>query len=168
MADLKVRMAATEELELIIDGTPRGLPSANFFIGTDASCAIRVRPGRSEPRHAQVWRGQSGQWWLRPVPPAQVVVGGAPKDRVKLEPGVVMGLGTAKVEVRRLADREAKTVVASMAPVALPASSALDKGAVISGRYRVVERIAGGGVGEVFRVEHLELGKTFADRKSVV
>ncbi|MBL8918959.1 MAG: serine/threonine protein kinase [Myxococcaceae bacterium] len=163
MADLDPQMpAVTEELELIIDGASRGLPSANFFIGTDASCAIRVRPGRSEPRHAQVWQGRSGQWWLRPVPPAQVMVGGAPTDRVKLEPGLVMALGTARVEVRRVADREAKTLVGSMAPVAPPTPLTLAKGVVISGRYRVVERIAGGGVGEVFRVEHLELGKTFA------
>jgi hypothetical protein len=152
-----------EELELIVDGAPRGLPSPNFFIGTDAACAIRVRPGRCEPRHAQVWQGKTGQWWLRALPPAQVLVAGAPKDKVKLAPGLVLTLGSARVEVRRLADREAKTLVApsSQAPAA-PTPAPLVKGTVVSSRYRVVERIAGGGMGEVFRVEHLELGKTFA------
>ncbi len=35
-------------------------------------------------------------------------------------------------------------------------------GQVIEGRYRIVARIAAGGMGEVFKVEHLELGKQLA------
>jgi serine/threonine protein kinase len=41
-------------------------------------------------------------------------------------------------------------------------SGRFNTGDVIDGRYRVVARIAAGGMGEVFRVEHVELGKSLA------
>ena len=40
--------------------------------------------------------------------------------------------------------------------------TATSVGSVLSGRYRLEERLAGGGMGEVFRAVHLELGRAFA------
>ncbi|MBL8923965.1 MAG: protein kinase [Myxococcaceae bacterium] len=41
-------------------------------------------------------------------------------------------------------------------------SGRFNAGDVIEGRYRIVSRIAAGGMGEVFKVEHVELGKALA------
>src|SRR5205807_6787211 len=38
----------------------------------------------------------------------------------------------------------------------------LAAGEVIDGRYRIIDRLATGGMGEVFRAEHVELGKKVA------
>lgn len=42
------------------------------------------------------------------------------------------------------------------------ASGRFTPGDVIEGRYRITARIAAGGMGEVYKVEHVELGKTLA------
>jgi hypothetical protein len=41
-------------------------------------------------------------------------------------------------------------------------SSLIEESEVIAGRYRIEERIGAGGMGRVYRVRHLELGKIFA------
>jgi eukaryotic-like serine/threonine-protein kinase len=43
-----------------------------------------------------------------------------------------------------------------------PEPFAVKPGVLIDGRYRIVERIGGGGMGSVYRVEHLRLGTSFA------
>lgn len=43
-----------------------------------------------------------------------------------------------------------------------PALDTLPIGSVLGGRYRIIRRIGGGGMGEVYKVEHLDLGRRFA------
>ncbi len=44
----------------------------------------------------------------------------------------------------------------------LPTSASIRPGTIVSGTYRVRERLGAGGMGEVFEVEHLRLRRTFA------
>lgn len=48
------------------------------------------------------------------------------------------------------------------APTAPPAAVAMAPGVTLSGRYTVEERLGEGGMGNVFAVRHIELGKRFA------
>ncbi len=160
-------VAATdpEELVLVIDGGARRLPSENFVVGTADSCALKLGKGQCDSRHAQVWKAQSGAWWIRALSGSTLSVGGASREKVKLDRGVKVKVGKVELEIRPVEERsEARTLVAppSRGKVTTKPGVVLMEGALVSNRYRVVEHIAGGGMGDVFRVEHLELGKTFA------
>ncbi|MBL8923415.1 MAG: protein kinase [Myxococcaceae bacterium] len=43
-----------------------------------------------------------------------------------------------------------------------PTRTVLPEGAVIAGRYRIIRKLAAGGMGEVYQAEHIELHKQFA------
>ena len=60
----------------------------------------------------------------------------------------------------RRARSSKRTLGASSAPLSQRAG--FQSGDLIADRYRVLSRIAAGGMGEVFKVEHVELGKPFA------
>jgi serine/threonine-protein kinase len=91
--------------------------------------------------------------------------GGLGHTAVKATPGYLLddGAGASDPTVGRVAlqlDDGAGTSEATLERPSL--ATALDDGAIIDGRYRIVARLAAGGMGEVFRVEHVELGKPLA------
>ncbi|MBL8955826.1 MAG: protein kinase, partial [Myxococcaceae bacterium] len=87
------------------------------------------------------------------------------------------GTMTAPTPMRPLSALEPIHVPASPTPAAPPTpapgepqpfrrhragSGSVVPGAVIDNRYRIISRIAAGGMGEVYKAEHTELGKMFA------
>src|SRR6185436_14538335 len=69
------------------------------------------------------------------------------------------------------APRASPTYMRSSSPDAqgntadLPAhdpNDALPPNTTVSGRYKIIQKLAEGGMGEVYKVEHVELGKAFA------
>lgn len=159
------QMETDSELVLVVDGGARRFPSDNFVVGTAETCALKLAKGRCDPRHAQMWKAKSGAWWIRALGASTLEVSGAVREKVRLDHGTRVRLGKAELEVRPATEQsESRTLVATpkRGEVITKPGVVLQEGHIISDRYRVVTHIAGGGMGDVFRVEHLELGKTFA------
>ena len=158
------------ELEFILEnpGERRAVafPSPSFVVGSDESCQLRFTEGLLQPRHAEVVRDLRGQWWIRDlVATGAVVVNGTPILDERLAPGDKVRIGAVVLSVQDSGvDKRARTVSGEtpLPPSEAPARTELMPGVVIDRRYRVLGRIAAGGMGEVYRAEHVGLGKALA------
>jgi serine/threonine-protein kinase len=158
------------ELEFIIEspGERRAVafPSTSFAIGSDDTCQLRFTEGLLMPRHAEVVRDLRGQWWIRDlVATGAVVVNGNPVLDERLAPGDKLRIGAVILQVKDTGvDKRARTV-SGETPMPLGVEETpteLVPGYVIDKRYRVLGKLATGGMGEVYRAEHVELGKALA------
>ncbi|GMU58246.1 MAG: hypothetical protein AMXMBFR34_00090 [Myxococcaceae bacterium] len=157
------------ELEFIIEspGERRAVafPSASFVVGSDDSCQLRFTQGLLQPRHAEVVRDLRGQWWIRDlVATGAVVVNGTPVLDERLAAGDKVRIGAVVLTVQDTGvDKKARTSSGETpTPGGRPDPGELQAGQVIDKRYRVLGRLATGGMGEVYRAEHVELGKPLA------
>ncbi|MCC6332860.1 MAG: protein kinase [Myxococcales bacterium] len=157
------------ELEFIIEspGERRAVafPSACFVVGSDDSCQLRFTQGLLQPRHAEVVRDLRGQWWIRDlVATGAVVVNGTPVLDERLAAGDKVRIGAVVLTVQDTGvDKKARTISGETpTPGGQPDTAELQTGRVIDKRYRVLGRLAAGGMGEVYRAEHVELGKPLA------
>jgi serine/threonine-protein kinase len=167
-------------------------PGDRFVIGSGAACAVRFPPHLVREAHAEVEREADGTLVVKDVTNASLMwIDGAPARSGRLEPGRVLRLGrlellvamagveqTARVPTPFADDGGLGRTAAKATPgfmlddgaggyeptverAPIP-SGRFELGDVIDGRYRIISRIATGGMGEVFRVEHVELGKALA------
>ncbi|MEW6435021.1 MAG: protein kinase [Myxococcota bacterium] len=156
------------ELEFIIEspGERRAVafPSTSFVVGSDETCALRFTEGLLMPRHAEIVRDLRGQWWIRDlVATGAVVVNDNPVLDERLSPGDKVRIGAVVLHVRDTGvDAKARTVSGEVPVPVGDGPRELSVGQVIDRRYRVLGRIAAGGMGEVYRAEHIELGKALA------
>ncbi|MEW5740290.1 MAG: protein kinase [Myxococcota bacterium] len=157
------------ELEFIVEspGERRAVafPSSSFVVGSDESCQLRFTQGLLQPRHAEIVRDLRGQWWIRDlVATGAVVVNGNPVLDERLSPGDKVRIGAVVLSVQDTGvDKKARTVSGETpTPGARPDTTELEVGQIIDKRYRILGRLAAGGMGEVYRAEHVELGKQLA------
>ncbi len=129
-------------------------PSESFLLGSGAGCALRL--SALEPRHAEVFL-EDETWLIRDISGTSTLrVNGVATLEAKIDAGSHINLGSVKLTVRGKAPVvEDQTFIPTSGGV-------LMNGLVIDGRYQVLGKIAAGGMGAVYLVEHLELSRKFA------
>ena len=130
-------------------------PSQRFCLGSSGACEVRFP--QLQARHLEVHRDASGAWRVRDLSGSGTLkVNGVTALEALLVDGGLVSAGALQLRVRQV-DSAGKT---EAMPAHVPGQ--LVVGTVLGERYRIVEWLAEGGMGEVYRAEHLELGKTFA------
>jgi eukaryotic-like serine/threonine-protein kinase len=145
-------------------------PLSHFVVGSGPHAAIRLE--QLAPSHIEVTVNSAGQASIKAVSGAQLLVNGTATVEAALQQGTHLQVGPLKLIIQHTGEPVAATVrrltpFAGQAPLPLTDEAAsvrtvLPSGALIAGRYRVVQKLAAGGMGEVYRVEHVELHKPFA------
>jgi serine/threonine-protein kinase len=151
------------------------LPEGPFFIGSAEGCALRLPSHLVREKHASVRVDVDGSVQIEDVSGASLMwVDGQVVSRARLGPGALIRLGRAELELEVVGSeptvRRNTPFRATGAPVQEPSvplertaiSGRFTAGEIIENRYRIIGRLAAGGMGEVFRVEHIELGKQLA------
>ncbi len=116
---------------------------------------VRVGPATPQPASAATVIRPSG------VSAAATIDEEARPDDMTLRPGAAAVLRRREAET---AERQARaTVQIELEKIdATVMRSMMLPQQVIAGRYRIIDKLASGGMGEVYKAEHTELGKTFA------
>ncbi len=131
-------------------------PSESFLLGSGAGCAVRF--SQLKPKHAEVFF-EDEMWQIRDISgTASMKVNGVSTLEAKLDDGSHVRLDTLKLTVRvrpEVSPEPDQTYIPT-------GGSVLANGLVIDGRYQILGKIAAGGMGAVYLVEHLELAKKFA------
>ena len=128
-------------------------PSESFLLGSGAGCALRL--SQLEARHAEVFL-EEGTWLIRDISGTSTLrVNGVATLEAKIDDGSHLTLGGLKLTVRVNKPVEDQTFIPA-------GGNVLTNGLVIDGRYQILKKIAAGGMGAVYAVEHLELGKKLA------
>jgi serine/threonine protein kinase len=140
-------------------------PSAGFTLGSAASCDVKL-PGSAQADLAlRVEVSTNGEVVVTALRGALAIDGVATtSSAVRL--GQVVRLGTAGLLLRRVSTGP-QTIRQRTGPTGnghekTATTSILAPGTVVAGRYEVVARLASGAMGDVYRVEHATLRKSFA------
>ncbi len=156
------------ELEFIMEAPERGrvvaFPSKAFIIGSAEACQLRFVSELLGAQHAEIVKDTRGQWWVRDLlGTGTVAVNGAPVIDERLTPGDKLRVGDVVLLVQNSGvNQHARTRSADALPVTPLPSGELQADFVIDQRYKVLKRLATGGMGEVYRAVHVELGKPLA------
>jgi eukaryotic-like serine/threonine-protein kinase len=150
------------ELQVVAGSTPRSItaPSTQFVVGSAADCEVRFSSEAVHERHAEFAQNETGKWVVRALSTqAVVLVNWVETNQATLNVGDKLCLGGIEFEV--LDDDEAD-ISTAIRPRPKIESASLSSGTIIGQRYRLFERVATGGMGEVYRAEHIELEQPLA------
>ena len=135
------------------------VPASGATLGTDASCALAVSGEGVAGIHLRISRRPDGGFgWDAASSPA-VLVDGTPARSGLLVDGSRLQLGALVLNVVR---RPVFGMPSLPSAPPEPPDRLLAPGAVLGERYRIEEMIGQGGMGTVYRAQHLTLGKTVA------
>ncbi len=149
------------ELWVVAGDQPRSItaPSTFFTVGSNAACDVRFPSDAVHEQHAEFRQDLSGQWTVRPMSSQAVVLVNWVETREStISPGDKLCLGKVEIEVRG----EEMTFETAIRSQAERLDKPLPIGTIVCGRYRVESRIATGGMGEVYRAQHVELEQPLA------
>ncbi len=155
------------ELEFILEAPERGrvmaFPSKSFLIGSDEDCQICLKSSLVEGRHAEVVKDTRGEWWIRDLMGTGAVV---VNDNAVIDERIAAGdklrIGDVLMLVRDSGVNAHSRTRSGEQLLAAPEMGELQPDTVIDNRYKIIKRIATGGMGEVYRAVHVELGKALA------
>ncbi|MDP2270971.1 MAG: protein kinase [Archangium sp.] len=155
------------ELEFILEAPERGrvvaFPSKSFVIGSDDACQLCFKSELIAARHAEVVKDTRGEWWVRDlVGTGAVVVNDSPVLDERLAAGDRLRVGDLLMTVRDSGVNAHSRTRSGEQPLTDPEMTELQPETVIDNRYKIVKRLATGGMGEVYRAVHVELGKPLA------
>ncbi|MER2560119.1 MAG: serine/threonine-protein kinase [Myxococcaceae bacterium] len=140
-------------------------PSTGFTLGSAATCDVKLPGNVAADLALRVDVSPTGEVQVSALRGALAIDGVATTSSpVRL--GQVVRLGTAGLLLRR-ASTGPQTIRQRTGPSGnghekTATTSILAPGTVVAGRYEVVARLASGAMGDVYRVEHASLRKSFA------
>jgi eukaryotic-like serine/threonine-protein kinase len=154
----------SSDLEFVVSSGPEvgrtiRFPAAQFVLGSAEDVGARLTS--IDGRHAEVEVDPLGVVWVRDLTGRhQLRINDELLERGALEPGGLLQVGSVKLKLRLAADTAAPSISPeSRAPANRPPGD-LKSGTLIDNRYVIVSKLAVGGMGEVYRATHVELGKS--------
>jgi eukaryotic-like serine/threonine-protein kinase len=135
------------------------VPAAGGTLGADPGCTLPVTGEGVAGVHLRIARRPDGALGWESATSASVLLDGQPARSGPLVDGSRLQLGAVVVTVVR---RPVAGLPSFPSAPPEPPDQLLPPGTVLGERYRIEEVIGQGGMGTVYRAQHLTLGKTFA------
>ncbi len=135
------------------------VPASGGTLGADPGCTLPLLGEGVAAIHLRIVRQLDGALGWEAATSASVLVDGQPARAGPLVDGSRLQLGALVVTVAR---RPGAGLPSLPSAPPEPPDQLLAPGTVLGERYRIEEVIGQGGMGTVYRAQHLTLGKTFA------
>jgi eukaryotic-like serine/threonine-protein kinase len=135
------------------------VPAGGGTLGADPSCILAVAGEGVAGIHLRIARRSDGALGWEAATATSVLVDGRPAHAGPLVDGSRLQLGALVLTVVR---RPVSGLPSLPSAPPEPPDQLLAPGTVLGERYRIEEVIGQGGMGTVYRAQHLTLGKTFA------
>jgi serine/threonine-protein kinase len=136
------------------------VPATGGTLGADPGCALAVTGEGVASVHLRIGRRADGGFgWEAAGPAVSVLVDGRSAHSGPLVDGARLQIGALVVTVARRAVAGLPSLPSSPPE---PPDRLLEPGTVLGERYRIEAMIGQGGMGTVYRAQHLTLGKSFA------